>query len=141
VTAWIVPRALLDAFGRHVTIPVTAALGGRAAMAFAGEEDGFAASVPPGSRWRNQISPGVFLTVGLFRPVRRAARIRPPLWVGRCALDITVDPKAVAEVASRAPQGELHEFEGDHFAPFTGESTTAILDSQVDFLRRVLTRP
>ena len=29
-------------------------------------------------------------------------------------------PTAVAEVASRAPQGELHDFEGDHFAPFTG---------------------
>jgi fermentation-respiration switch protein FrsA (DUF1100 family) len=141
VTAWIIPRALLDLLGRRVTIPVTAPAGGRAAMAFAGEADGFAAAVPQGSRWRNQISPGVFLTVGLFRPVRRAVRIRPPLWVGRCALDITVDAKAVADVAGRAPQGELHEFEGDHFAPFTGESTTAVLDSQVDFLRRVLARP
>ena len=52
--------------------------------------------------------------------------------------DITVDAKAVAEVAGRAPHGELHEFEGEHFAPFTGESTAAVIDSQVDFLRRVL---
>lgn len=141
VTAWIIPRALLNALGGSVTIPVTAPAGGRAAMAFAGEEDGFAASVPPGSRWRNQISPAVFLTVGLFRPVRRAARIRPPLWVGRCAEDITVDAEAVGRVAALAPRGELHEFDGAHFAPFTGESTTAVLDSQVEFLRRVLARP
>lgn len=138
VSAWIIPRAILDVLGRNITIPVTAPLGGRAAMAFAGEEDGFANSVTAGSRWRNQISPGVFLTVALFRPFRRAARIRPPLWVGRCAQDITVDARAVAEIATRAPQGELHDFEGDHFAPFTGESTTPIIDSQVDFLRRVL---
>ncbi len=138
VTAWIIPRALLDRLGRHVTIPVTAPTGGRAAMSFAGEEAGFTTSVPSGSRWRNQISAGVFLTVGLFRPVRRAARIGPPIWVGRCAQDITVDATAVAEVAARAPRGELHEFEGDHFAPFTGASTAAIIDSQVDFLRRVL---
>ncbi len=137
VTAWIIPRALLDRLGRHVTIPVTAPAGGRAAMSFTGEEAGFTASVPSGSRWRNQISAGVLLTVGLFRPVRRAASIRPPIWVGRCAQDITVDAKAVAEVAARAPRGELHEFEGDHFAPFTG-STAAIIDSQVEFLRRVL---
>jgi dienelactone hydrolase len=141
VTAWIVPRAVLDALGRHSTIPVTAPAGARAAMSFAGEEDGFARSVPPDSRWRNQISAGVFLAVGLFRPVRRAARIRPPIWVGRCVLDITVDANAIAEVARRAPHGELHDFEGDHFAPFTGESTSAIIDSQVDFLERVLARP
>ena len=139
VTAWIVPRAVLDMLGRHTTIPVTAPPGGRAAMAFAGEADGFAASVRPGSRWRNQISPGVFLTVALFRPVRRAARIRTPLWVGRCAQDITVAAEAVGAMAASAPLGELHEFGGDHFAPFTGESTAAIIDSQVEFLRRVTT--
>lgn len=138
VSAWVIPRAVLDALGRHVTIPVTAPAGGRAAMAFAGEADGFAASVRPGSRWRNQISPAVFLTVALFRPVRRASRIRPPLWVGRCAEDITVDAKAVGTVATRAPRGELHEFEGDHFAPFTGQSDAAIIASQVAFLRRVV---
>jgi len=141
VIAWITPRAVLDVLGRHGTIPVTAPAGGRAAMAFAGEADGFAASVRPGSRWRNQISPGVFLTVALFRPVRRAARIRPPLWVGRCARDITVDAAAVGAVAAHAPLGQLHEFGGDHFAPFTGESTEAIIDSQVEFLGRVLARP
>jgi hypothetical protein len=42
-------------------------------------------------------------------------------------------------VAARAPRGELHEFGGDHFAPFTGESTAAVIDSQVEFLRRVTT--
>jgi fermentation-respiration switch protein FrsA (DUF1100 family) len=138
VTTWILPRALLNLIGRNVTIPVTAPAGGRAAMAFAGEEDGFASSVRPGSPWRNQISPAVFLTVGLFRPWRRAARIVPPLWVGRCADDITVDATAVGNVAARAPLGELHEFPGAHFAPFTGECTAAVLDSQVEFLRRVL---
>ncbi len=138
VTAWIFPRALLDALGRHVTIPVTAPEGGRAAMSLTGEEDGFAATVSSNSGWRNRISPGEFLTIGLFRPVRRAARIRQPLWVGRCARDITVDAASVAKVARRAPQGELHEFDGDHFAPFTGESNAAVLESQLDFLRRSL---
>lgn len=137
VAAWIAPRGLLDLLGRHNTIPVTAQEGGRAAMSFAGESDGFALSVPSGSRWRDQISPGVLLVVAFFRPVRRAARIRQPLWVGRCALDITVDAAAVSKVASLAPHGELHDFEGDHFAPFTGENTTAIVDSQVEFLHRV----
>ena len=138
LVAWVLPRAVLDVLGRQVTIPVTAQPGGRAAMALPGEADGFAASVRPGSPWRNAISPGVFLTVALFRPVARAARIGVPLWVGRCADDITVHAGAVGRLAERAPQGELHEFDGDHFAPFTGEVTAQVRDSQLAFLARVL---
>lgn len=136
LVAWIVPRALLDVLGRHRTIPVTGPPGSHGAMTLPGESDGFAASRRPGSRWRNEISPGVFLTVGLFRPVAGARRIPTPLWVGRCADDITVSATAVARLAERAPRGELHEFAGDHFAPFTGESTETVVASQVEFLRR-----
>jgi hypothetical protein len=124
--------------GRHSTIPVTGPPGSHAAMPFPGEAAGFAASVPAGSPWRNELSPGVFLVVALFRPVARAARIRKPLWVGRCTDDITVDGGAVARLAERAPQGELHDFAGDHFAPFTGEVSAEIVDSQLAFLGRVL---
>jgi pimeloyl-ACP methyl ester carboxylesterase len=136
--AWLVPRALLDLLGRHSTIPVTGPQGSHAAMPFPGEAAGFAASVRPGSPWRNELSPGVFLVVGLFRPVTHARRIRQPLWVGRCADDITVDAGAAARLAERAPRGELHDFAGDHFAPFTGPVTTEVVDAQLDFLRRTL---
>lgn len=136
--AWLAPRALLDLLGRHSTIPVTGPPGSHAAMPFPGEAAGFAASVRPGSPWRNELSPGVFLVVGLFRPVARVARIRQPLWVGRCADDITVDAGAVARLAERAPRAELHDFAGDHFAPFTGETTAEVVDSQLAFLHRVL---
>jgi alpha/beta superfamily hydrolase len=138
LVAWVVPRALLDVLGRHLTIPVTGPPGSRAAMPFPGEADGFAAALGRGSPWVNAITPGVFLTVGMFRPVARARRITPPLWVGRCADDITVDAGAVARLAERAPQGELHDFPGDHFAPFSGEVTASVRDSQLEFLERVL---
>jgi hypothetical protein len=51
---WILPRALSDLVGRHVTIPVTGQPGERAAMTLPGEADGFAASMSPESRWRNE---------------------------------------------------------------------------------------
>lgn len=138
LVAWILPRAVLDLLGRAVTIPVTGPPGSHAAMALPGEGAGFKASVRPGSPWRNQISPGVFLTIALFRPVAGARKIAPPLWVGRCADDITVDARAVGLLAERAPRGELHQFGGDHFAAFTGEVTAQVRDSQLAFLGRVL---
>lgn len=138
LVAWLLPRALLDLVGRHLTIAVTGPPGSHAAMTLPGEAQGFAAAARPGSLWRNEISPAVFLTIGLFRPVAKASKVSVPLWVGRCDDDITVDANAVAALAQRAPRGELHEFPGDHFAPFTGQSTQPIIDEQVRFLQRVL---
>lgn len=129
----VVPYAARDLLGRGVTVPVTAEPGHLGAMTFPGEAAGFAGSVPPGSPWRNAISPGVLLSVWRFRPVRRADRIEVPLWVGRCADDITVDAAAVERTAAGAPRGELQDFTGDHFAPFTGEVTSKVIEAQLGF--------
>jgi hypothetical protein len=138
--ASILPRALLDMGGRHNLIPVTGQPGTRAALNLPGEADGFAASVPDSSRWRNEISPGVFATVALFRPVARARKIQVPLWVGRCSEDITVDGTAIAQLAARAPHAELHDYPGDHFAPFHGTGAATIPEEQAMFLRRTVLR-
>jgi predicted alpha/beta hydrolase len=136
--AWLLPRALADMAGRHVTVPVTGQPGERAAMNLPGEADGFAATVRPDSRWRNEISPGLFATVAAFRPVARASRITVPTWVGRCAEDVSADGKAIGKLADRAPRAELHDYPGDHFAPFHGELPARIAADQVAFLRRTL---
>ncbi len=129
----VLPYAARDRAGGRVTVPVTGEPGHLGAMTLSGEAAGFAAAVPDESPWRNEISPGVLLSLPRFRPARRADRIRVPLWVGRCADDITVDAAAVERAATRAPQGELHDFPGDHFAPFTGEVTGAVIDAQLAF--------
>src|ERR1051325_4636739 len=112
-----------------------------AAMAFAGEADGFAAVVPPGSPWRNEISPGVFLTVALHRPVARAKKVTCPLWLGLGERDITVSGKAITRLAARAPQAELHRYPHDHFqlvlggrgtAPNLGDAPDRIVADQID---------
>lgn len=136
-SARIIPKAVLDTVGRTNHIPVTGPPGTVAAMPFPGEAEGFAASLGPDSRWANSITPGVFLNVGLFRPVAKARKITVPLWVGRCTDDITVSAKAVAGLAARAPHGELHDYAGDHFAPFHGELPARIIADQVEFLGRV----
>lgn len=138
LSAWILPRAIADLAGRHNVVPVTAPPGEHGAMTLPGEADGFAASVEPGSPWRNEVSPGVFATVGTFRPVRRARRIAAPLWVGLGERDVTVDPAAVERVAARAPKGELHRYPYDHFEPLRGEGRERIAADQLEFLARVV---
>ncbi len=136
--AWVLSRAVVDVAGRHVTIPVTGPPGARGAMTLPGEAEGFAASASPDSPWRDAISPGVFLTVALHRPHRRAGDVRVPLWVGLGERDITVSAKAVRRLAERAPRGELHAYDVDHFEPFHTDAWRRIAGDQVAFLDRVL---
>lgn len=136
VAAWIVPRAVLDRAGRHNLVPVTGPPGTRAAMPLRGEADGFAAVVPPGSPWRNEISPGVFATIVFHRPVAKARKVSGPLWVGLGEADISVSPKAIERLAARAPRAELHRYPYSHFEPFLGDGPGRVAADQVDFLRR-----
>lgn len=137
LTAWILPRALRDLAGSHNLIPVTGPPGSRAAMSLPGEADGFAAAVPDGSPWRNEISPGLFVTVGLHRPVGKARHIRCPLWVGLGERDISVHGPSVERLAKDTPLGELHRYPYDHFEPFVGDAPAQVAADQVEFLQRV----
>ena len=105
-------------------------------MALPGEAEGFAAVVRPGSPWRNEISPGVFLTVALHRPVLKAKKVTCPLCVGLGERDITVSGKAIARLAARAPRAELHRYPYDHCQPYQGDAPERIAADQIDFLRR-----
>jgi uncharacterized protein len=136
LSAWLMPRAVADLLGRHNLVAVTAQPGGRGAMTFAGEADGFAAAVPEGSPWRNEVAPGVFATVALQRPVTQARRIAMPLWLGLGERDVSVSRRAIERLASRAPAAELERYPYDHFGAFLGDAPERVAGDQIDFLRR-----
>jgi dienelactone hydrolase len=136
LTAWLLPRAIADSLGRHNLVPVTAQPGEHAAMTLSGESDGFHAAVPAGSPWRNEISPGVFLTVPLHRPIAKARRLRTPVWLGVGERDVSVSRKQVERLAARLARGELHRYPYDHFGAFLGDGPDLVAADQIDFLRR-----
>jgi cephalosporin-C deacetylase-like acetyl esterase len=141
-SARILPKALQDNAGRHVTVPVTAPPGGFGAMTFAGEYDGFMAAVPTGSPWRNEISPGLLTTIMAFRPVRMAKRIRVPVWLGMGLRDITVSNKAIEKFGRQAAQATVVRYpQHDHFSPFIGDASAAIAADQVAFLSTIGVAP
>jgi dienelactone hydrolase len=136
LSAWLTPRALADRLGRHNLVAVTGQPGEHAAMTLPGEADGFAAAVPEGSPWRNEISPGIFLSVAMHRPVTRARSLAMPLWVGLGEQDVSVSASAVERLAERAPRGELHRYPYDHFGAFLGDGPQRVASDQIGFLRR-----
>ncbi|MCW3014627.1 MAG: alpha/beta hydrolase [Solirubrobacterales bacterium] len=90
------------------------------------------------SRWRNELSAGVLGEALLRSPVRHAAAISCPLWIGLGDRDRSVDPRVITTLARRAPHAELHQLPHDHFSPFQPHSTVPA--QQVDFLRRTALR-
>jgi dienelactone hydrolase len=134
LSAWIMPRALADLAGRHNVIPVTAPAGGHAAMTFPGEREGFENIVLPSSPWRNEISPAVFATVALHRPLAKANRIRCPIWIGVGERDVTVDRPSIERLATKALHGQLERYPLDHFEPFLPENIGRIASDQIAFL-------
>lgn len=135
-TARIVALAMRALTGSTVTIPVTAEPGQLAAMALPGEAEGFAAVVPPGSPWRNEVSPALFASIVAHRPYRQAGGLTCPVWFGIGGKDISVHGRAIEEAARRAPASSLARYaEHDHWTPFLGEAPVAIAAEQVAFLR------
>jgi dienelactone hydrolase len=136
LSAWLTPRALADQFGRHNLVAVTGQPGEHAAMTLPGEADGFRAAVPEGSPWRNEISPAIFLSVAMHRPVSRARSIHSPVWMGLGESDVSVSAKAIERFAARSSTTELHRYPYDHFGAFLGEGPERVAGDQIDFLRR-----
>lgn len=136
VAARVMARAIKDLAGSHTLIPVTGPPGALAAMAYEGESEGFAASASANSPWRNEISPGLFATVALHRPVTKATQLKMPVWVGLGERDITVSGRAIERLAAAAPQAELHRYDVDHFEPFYGTDPAVIAADQAEWLVR-----
>lgn len=122
---------------KDLTIPVVER--SRSLSLFSSEEamEGFHSVVGEGSPWRNEARPRPTQPPALLRPVRKAAKIQQPIWVGLMTQDTMVPQPAIEAVAERAPQGELSSFESGHFGGFGDELDNVVTD-QLDFLERHL---
>lgn len=132
----LMARAIRDRLGFHNLIKATGEAGEVAAMTFEGEAAGFAEATKKGSPWRNEVTPGVFATVALHRPVAKSNQLTMPVWVGLGERDITVSRKAIEKLAATAPSAELRRYDIAHFEPFHGADPAAISADQVDWFIR-----
>jgi dienelactone hydrolase len=129
--------ALLAPFGRAHYLPTVGPPGSLAVMSSPDADAGYRALGPPD--FRCEIAARIALTVGLYRPVRYADRVRCPVLVQICEQD-SVAPAAAAEAAVRrlGERGEVQRYPIGHFEPYTGAWFERSVGDQVDFLRRHL---
>ena len=128
---WLVGRAISDAM-----IPVSGEPGGRGAMTFPGELDGFRSIGAPG--WRNEVRAGLLFAMLAYRPVVHARKLKCPIYIQVGRRDITVSARAVDQFAQRAPRAVLKRYDIDHFQPFYGTHPAQIIADQVAWLRTTI---
>ncbi len=129
--------AVLAPFGRTHYLPTVGPPGSLAVMTSPDADAGYRALGPPD--FRCEIAARIALTVGLYRPVRYADRVRCPVLVQICEQD-SVAPAVAAEAVVRrlGERGEVQRYPIGHFEPYTGAWFERSVGDQVDFLRRHL---
>ncbi|WP_203337528.1 alpha/beta hydrolase [Nocardioides limicola] len=74
--------------------------------------------------------------VPVYRPGRRASGVKAPLLVCLCERDKVTPARKTAQLASRAPQGEVKRYDADHFDIYVGEWFERVVADQIEFLER-----
>jgi fermentation-respiration switch protein FrsA (DUF1100 family) len=118
-----------------VTVPAVGDPGTFAVMTAPEAKPGFEAIVGPQSAWENRVAARIMLTIGLYRPVTKAARVSMPLLVCVCDGDDTTPPEPAIKLAERAPRGELMRLPYGHFDIYHDAS---VRERQTEFLVRQL---
>jgi dienelactone hydrolase len=119
-------------------LPVVGPPGTPAAMNSPDAQPGYMALFASPEAWRNEVAARIGLRVGLYRPIRHAARVRCPLLVCVADRDVVTPPGPAVAAAARAPRGELRRYDAGHFDIYVGMTFELVVADQVEFLRRHL---
>jgi hypothetical protein len=93
-----------------------------------------------GGTWRNQFAPRFLFATPRYVS-GTAERVGVPLLVCVAERDTEADPALAAQIAARAPRGELRTYPVRHFDVYEGAVLAQIIADQTDFLRRSLDVP
>ncbi|HEX7441258.1 MAG TPA: hypothetical protein VF319_14290 [Caldimonas sp.] len=118
---------------RPVHVAVIGPPGALAVMTSPDADPGYRAMLPEQSSWRNEICARAVVSLALYRPVARAARISAPLLVCACDDDVVTPPRPAALAAERAPHGVLKRYPVGHFDIYSGAWFECAVADQIVF--------
>jgi pimeloyl-ACP methyl ester carboxylesterase len=101
-------------------------------------EPGYRALFDDDSQFRNEVAARIGLKVGLYRPIRHAARIECPWLVCVADRDVVTPPEPALAAAAKAPHGEVRRYDVGHFDIYVGDAFEQVVADQVAFLERHL---
>jgi fermentation-respiration switch protein FrsA (DUF1100 family) len=120
-------------------VPAVGPPGSVAVMTAPDAEPGFRALDPPeGSTWVNRVAGRMALTLGLYRPYAKFAKLRQPVLVVVCEADLTTPAKPAVRAAGKSPNAELVRYPIGHFEIYVQPQFERTATDQTEFLVRNL---
>lgn len=124
-------RALLGLSPRYIKL--AGAPGEAAMMTKLGAENAYESMLDGPSPWKNLIAARLMLTLPLYRPIRHARKVKPPLLMVVCERDEICPAELAHEVAALAPNGRAASFDASHFEIYFGPLFEAATDEMIRF--------
>ncbi|WP_423823746.1 alpha/beta fold hydrolase [Salinisphaera sp. SPP-AMP-43] len=118
-------------------IPLVAQPGGFAAMSTEDAYAGYMAITP--SDWRNEMSARTLLTLALYRPGQKVARLRCPTLIQICDQDSVAPAEAAADAAARGGDNIVtRHYRIGHFDIYRGAGFRQASSDQLTFFKQAL---
>lgn len=142
--AWQATAAGLKDLGRAITfrepyyVPIVSDPDTFGVMNTPESKPGYLALVPEGSDWKNECPARAVLELLLYRPTRRAEKVRCPALVILGQKDSLIRPEAVEKAASRMREVTIVHLPVGHFDVYRGHWFEKVVSMQEDFLLRHL---
>lgn len=114
--------------------------GDAAVFTSADARDAFAALGGAHAGWRNAFAPRFLFGLPRYRP-GTAERLQMPLLVCVADRDLEASPAFAAEIAERAPRGEVQHYAAGHFDVYIEPLRSQVIADQIAFLRSHLCSP
>jgi pimeloyl-ACP methyl ester carboxylesterase len=100
---------------------------------------GFERLAPKGEKWDNSCPARIILTMGFYRPMCKARKIKCPALIVCAENDTLIDAKAVKKTADRIPNASFVSLPVGHFDIYFDESFEKVVQQQTDFFVKNLT--
>jgi dienelactone hydrolase len=133
---WDLGRALLGL--RPYYVPAVSTPDSFGCINTPGSHDALFAAMPPDLEYRNEVTARVFLTIGFYRPITCARKIRCPLLLVAAEKDAVTPVAPIRRLASKASRARLHVVDVDHFDVYTGPLFQDLSDLEANFLAEEL---
>lgn len=105
-----------------------------AAMASEDSFDGYVTLLPEHAP--NKVAARIGATLGLFRPIHFARRVKCPALIQLCDEDTVAPVKAAEKAASRMVKAEVVHYPIGHFDIYLGNARWTAIQDQLEFLSR-----
>lgn len=102
-----------------------------------GAKEGFGSIVPEGREMDNRCAARILVTVGQYRPLKKASKVDCPALVVKAEEDLVVPTEPIEEYIDRL-DAETLRIECGHFDPYLGEDFERVVEKEGDFLENHL---